>query len=157
MKLIMLVIIIGLAVTSFVEHNKAADAEAASALAKQMAENNASMVSGVREETSAAQKQIEDTARQLAESKEAARTLAEAQATAQKQMQEKTEETAKQVAEMEEIKKKLTDAEAQLATMQTDLAAAKALAAATKDELTKLQEKNKLPPLGTVTGRKPGF
>ena len=58
---------------------------------------------------------------------------------------------------MEEIKKKLTDAEAQLATMQTELATAKAQAAATKDELTKLQEKSKLPPIGTTTGRKPGF
>ncbi len=157
MKLIMLVIIIGLAVTSFYEHNKAADAEAKSALAMQMAENNASMISGVREETNAAQKQIDDTARQLAESKEAARTLAESKEAAQKQMEEKAGESAKQLAEMEEVKKKLTDAEAQLAAMQTELATAKAQATATKDELTKLQEKTKLPPIGTTTGRKPGF
>lgn len=157
MKLIMLVIIIGLAVTSFYEHGKATDAEAARVLATQMAENNASMISGVRDETNAAQKQIEDTARQLAEAKEAAKILTEAQAVAQKEMAEKAEETTKKLAEMDEVKKKLTDAEAQLATMQTELATAKAQAAATKDELTKLQEKTKLPPLGTTPARRPGF
>ena len=155
MKLIMLVIIIGLAVTSFVEHGKATAALEETAAAKQQAENVTKMVTDVRGDANTAQKQLDDTARQLAETKDAAKQLTEAQAQAQKQMQEHTEAGAKQAAELEEVKKKLTDAEAQLATMQTELATAKAQTVVAKDELTKLQEKNRLPPLGTVTGKKP--
>ena len=155
MKLIMLVIIIGLAVTSFVEHNKATTAQEEMAAAKQQAENVAKVTVDVRSDANAAQQKLDDTARQLGETKEAARQLGEAQAQAQKQMQEHTEASAKQTAELEEVKKKLADAEAQLATMQTELAAAKAQTVVAKDELTKLQEKNRLPPLGTATGKKP--
>lgn len=155
MKLIMLVIIIGLAVTSFVEHGKATAALEEAAVAAQKAENISRVTVDVRSDANTAQKQLDDTARQLAETKEAARQLTESQAQAQKQMQEHTEASAKQAAELEEVKKKLADAEAQLATMQTELATAKAQTVVAKDELTKLQERAKLPPLGSVMSKKP--
>ena len=159
MKLIMLVIIIGLAVTSFFYHGQATTAQEETAAMKLQAENVSKVVTDVRGDTTAVQKQLDDTARQLAETKEAARKLTEDQAQTikqtQEQMQEQTEARAKQTAELEEVKKKLADNEAQLATLQTEFATAKAQATAAKDELTKLQEKNRLPPLGTTTGKKP--
>ncbi len=154
MKLIMLVIIIGLTVTAFVEHNKSAAALEETAVAKQLAENIRQATADVRNDANAVQKQLDDANKQVTEGKEAARKLTEDHLQAQKQMQESTEASAKQTTELEEVKKKLADAEAQLATMQTDLATTKAQATVAKDELSKLQEKSKLPPLGTATGRK---
>ena len=155
MKLIMLVIIIGLAVTSFVEHGKSTAAIEEAAALRQQAEFAGKVVQDVRSDTGTVQKQLDDTVRQLADSKEAARKLTEDKAAADKLMEERTAEVAKEKAELEEVKKKLAEMEPQLSIAQTELAAAKALAAATRDELTKLQEKSKLPPLGTATGKKP--
>ena len=155
MKLIMLVIIIGLAVTSFVEHGKSTAAIEEAATLKQAAENAGRVVQDVRADTGSVQKQLDDANRQLAEAKEAARKLAEEKTAADKLLEDRTAEVAKEKAELEEVKKKLGEMEPQLSTAQTELAATKALAAATKDELTKLQEKNKLPPLGSATGKKP--
>ena len=155
MKLIMLVIIIGLAVTSFYENGRAKEAIEKAETQAQAAENAGRAVQDVRADTGTVQKQLEATDRQLADAKEAARKLAEEKAIADRHMEERTAEMAKQTAELEEVKKKLAEMEPQLSTAQTELAATKALAAATKDELTKLQEKNKLPPLGSATGKKP--
>ena len=154
MKLIMLVIIIGLAVTSFYEHGKATEAIEKAETQAQAAENAGCAVQDVRADTGTVQKQLDATDRQLADAKEAARKLAEDKAAAEKLMEERNAEVAKSKTELEEVTKKLAALEPQLATAQTELAAAKALAAATKDELTKLQEKNKLPPLGSGTGKR---
>ena len=154
MKLIMLVIIIGLAVTSFYENGRAKEAIEKAETQAQAAENAGRAVQDVRADTGTVQKQLEATDRQLADAKEAARKLAEDKAAAEKLMEERNAEVAKAKTELEEATKKLAALEPQLATAQTELAAAKALAAATKDELTKLQEKNKLPPLGSGTGKR---
>ena len=154
MKLIMLVIIIGLAVTSFYENGRAKEAIEKAETQAQAAENAGRAVQDVRADTGTVQKQLEATDRQLADAKEAARKLAEDKAAAEKLMEERNAEVAKGKTELEEVTKKLAALEPQLATAQTELAAAKALAAATKDELTKLQEKNKLPPLGSGTGKR---
>ena len=154
MKLIMLVIIIGLAVTSFYEHGRSTEAMDKAATMAQAAENAGRAVQDVRADTGTVQKQLDDANRQLAEAKEAARKLAEEKAIADRHTEERTAEMAKQTAELEEVKKKLTEMEPQLSTAQTELAATKALAAAAKDELTKLQEKTKLPPLGSAPLRR---
>ena len=150
----MLVIIIGLAVTSFYEHGKATEAIEKAETQAQAAENAGRAVQDVRADTGTVQKQLDATDRQLADAKEAARKLGEEKAIADRHIEERTAEMAKQTAELEEVKKKLAEMEPQLSTAQTELAAAKALAAATKDELTKLQEKTKLPPLGTAPLRR---